>query len=271
MPLGYRIQTILVRTVAAMLRAFGLRGQVFAWQQERKRRRRAKLEARGDDRLSRPAAFGMDLRLDAVIDRDGGYFIEAGANDGYVQSNTYWLERFRGWSGLLVEAMPELADEARRNRPDAAVVQTALVPEGYGQDTIRMTFGDLMTRVSSGDGKGDAEWAAGGLQSGWRDPYEAEVPAQTLSAVLDSVGAPEVDLLSLDVEGFEPHVLAGLDLERHAPRWIAIEVHDLAEHRPPIDAALGDRYVVAGRLSPSDLLYRRTDVPAPADGLLDPV
>lgn len=36
--------------------------------------------------------------------------------------------------------------------------------------------------------------------------------------------APEIDLLSLDVEGYEPEVLEGLDLHRHAPRYMLIEM-----------------------------------------------
>jgi hypothetical protein len=89
------------------------------------------------------------------------------------------------------------------------------------------------------------------------------VPARTLSSLLDEVGAPEVDLLSLDVEGYEPHVLAGLDLERHAPRYVLVEIRDPATGRPPIEAVLGERYSVAEQLSPYDLLYARADVERP--------
>lgn len=36
----------------------------------------------------------------------GGFFLEAGALDGYYQSNTFFLERDLGWTGLLVEPNP---------------------------------------------------------------------------------------------------------------------------------------------------------------------
>ncbi len=66
------------------------------------------------------------------------------------------------------------------------------------------------------------------------------------------------------MEGFEPQALAGLDLDRHAPRWIAVEAHDLDAGRRALEAVLGERYVLDRTLSPVDLLFRRTDVPAPA-------
>jgi FkbM family methyltransferase len=238
------------------LKRVGQRERVLALLWERRRRQRLRAEAQGSDRLSRPAAFGMDRRLDEIIDRDGGFFIEAGANDGYMQSNTYWLERFRGWRGLLVEPMPELAEQARRNRPDSTVMQCALVPEGHA-GPVRMRFGDLMSTVV---GVHDAEWAAGGLSYGWRESYELDVDGRTLSALLDEIGVGEIDLLSLDIEGYEVPALNGLDLTRHAPRYVLIEIHDRDRNRPPVDAMLGERYVEHGWLSHNDLLYVRRDV-----------
>ena len=73
-----------------------------------------------------------------------------------------------------------------------------------------------------------------------------------------STGAPEVDLLSLDVEGYEAEVLAGLDLDRHAPRMIVVEV-DLRAEAERVQAVLGGRYRPPERLSPVDLLFTRAD------------
>ena len=206
----------------------------------------------------------MDIHLDRIIDRDRGFFVEAGGFDGFTQSNTYYLERFRGWRGILVEPMPELAALARSNRPKATVLRYALVSPDHRDDTVEMEFGDLMTAVS---GLHDPDWAAGGLVLGWRDRRTERVPARTLSGLPDQAGSPDVDLLSLDVEGYEATALAGLDLSRHAPAWILVEMHDLTAGRAAIGAVLGDRYVEHVQLSPLDVLYRRQDVSAAAGAL----
>ncbi|HEY4095215.1 MAG TPA: FkbM family methyltransferase [Baekduia sp.] len=258
LPPRLRAEIALARAATTLLRVTGQREHVLQWRIERARRTRH--AAGADSPLVHPALHDMDRKLDAIIDRDGGFFVEAGGNDGYTQSNTYWLERFRGWNGLLVEPMEELATLCRQERPDATVVRAALVPTAQDGGTVRMRFADLMSTVA--DVHEDASRTRMGTIQGWRDPYEADVPARALSSILDEIDAPEVDLLSLDVEGFEPSVLAGLDLTRHAPRWILVEVHDEADDRPPIDAILGDRYVLHDRLSPLDLLYRRADVAA---------
>jgi FkbM family methyltransferase len=266
-PLRTRVQIAAERTLTRALKATGQRDRVIAARKSRERRARLAAEAAGDHSLSHPALHDLDRKLDAIIDRDGGFFIEAGANDGVTQSNTYWLERFRQWRGLLVEPMAELHAEAVVNRPEATVVQAALVPLDQDGATVRMHFGELMSVVdgSRGAAGAEADWVAPGLVLGWRDGYTADVPARSLSSLLDEVGVPaEIDLLSLDVEGYEPQVLQGLDLARHAPRWILVEVHDVERGRAPVEAVLGDHYVLHGALSPLDLLYRRADVPAPA-------
>jgi FkbM family methyltransferase len=241
------------------LRFDPVRARYLRRQRARRRARRRALEAQGDDSLSHPSLHDIDRKLDRHIDRDGGFFVEAGANDGFEQSNTYWLERFRGWNGLLIEPIPELFREALVERPDALAFNCALVPFDYRADTVRMRHGGLMSIVSGSHGSEEADraYVEPAFSLRMDSEYETEVPAWTLSAILDEVDAPEVDLLSLDVEGFEASVLRGIDLARHAPRFILVEIHDMANGRPVIDRLLGERYESVDQLSPIDILYRR--------------
>lgn len=264
LPMRLRVQFRITQVVTRVLRVFGLREPAIRLLSAARRTLRQTFERFGSSRYSCPALHGMDRKLDRIIDRDDGFFVEAGSHDGFTQSNTYYLERFRGWSGVLVEPMRELAEEARRNRPRARIFNCALVPFDHPDTEVVMNFGDLFSNVDRNH-LAEASWAANGLVLGWRDPRKERVPARPLSAVLDDAGASRVDLLSLDVEGYEAEVLQGLDFSRHAPTWILIEMHDLAQGRARIGAVLGDRYVEHSQLSPLDVLYRRADVPAPRD------
>jgi FkbM family methyltransferase len=218
-------------------------------------------ERRGDDRLSRPALHDMERSLERHLPQ-GGFFVEAGAFDGYIQSNTYWLERFAGWHGLLVEPIPELYREAVRNRPGSRVVNCALVPPDASGQLVRMRYAGTMSIVAGARGGGDQDEAY--LRSAFaipEEPYEVEVPGRTLTELLDEAGAPGVDLLSLDLEGYEAQALLGLDLERPAPRFILVEIQDVAAERA-VAAVLGNRYDELERLSPMDVLFaRRVDRP----------
>jgi FkbM family methyltransferase len=253
---GWRTQV--VRGVAAL--PAPVRQRVWQGRRVLARSRRRALEAKGDFSASRPALLDLDAKLAQHLDLDWGFFVEAGANDGFDQSNTYFLERARGWRGVLVEPVPALFEEARRERPSARVFNCALVAEDHPGETVTLRYGGLMTTVAGfrDSAEDDHAWVAAAHEVAQEEPeHEFTVQARTLTSVLDEANAPEIDLLSLDVEGFEPQVLKGLDLSRHAPRFVLVEIRDMATGRAPVEAELGDRYEPVEALTPYDMLYRR--------------
>lgn len=190
--------------------------------------------ALGIERWTYTGLNGLDRRLIAYIapDRDGT-FIELGANDGLQQSNTLVLERKFGWRGLLIEPVSTLAAECRRNRPTATVVSAIVSSPANRGKVLYIGDDDLRGRI------GDT-----GVIS----------VSTTLSDILSGSGwdAP-VDLLSIDVEGHELEVLAGLDLQAHGPRFILIETacpEDVVER-------LASHYLSPVRLSHHDYLFER--------------
>jgi FkbM family methyltransferase len=213
-------------------------------------------EAFGNDRYSRFALNDLDRKLRMYLDFRGGFFIEAGANDGLRQSNTYWLERFRAWRGGLIEGIPELAQACRRNRPKAMVYNAALVGDDRVREVTMKTAG-LMSIVVGAFGSEPADLAhveRGVAVQGGPDSVsvrEVRVPARTLTAILSELGAGSIDLLSLDVEGFELEALRGLDLERFRPRFVLVEARSVAE----VDELLAHHYRRIDQLSYHDYLY----------------
>lgn len=211
--------------------------------------RRRLFEAVGADRYSRPAHDGLDLLLAPYLP-SVGTFVEAGANDGYTWSNTYYLERFRGWNGVLIEGIPTLAEECRRLRRRSQVYNCALVDSHFADDHVTMTYSDLCSLIEGSEQELERE-----LLSRPETPFAVRVPARTLSDVLDEAGVSHIDFLSLDLEGFEAPALRGLDLDRHRPTWMLIEV-DHGEGRAAVEEALGARYDAAAELTAADVLYR---------------
>jgi FkbM family methyltransferase len=219
--------------------------------------RRGVFELLGLSRYSRPALHGIDRKLERYLAFDAGYFVEAGANDGYTQSNTYYLERFRKWRGVLVEPLPALFERCRRERPRSRVFRCALVAGDYEAGTASMLAANLtsLVRGAQKSPEADEEHCRAGARIQDTLVSEFEVPARTLTSVLDEAGAGRVDFLSLDVEGYELQALNGLDIERFRPRFVLVE----ARFRDEIDRRLNPYYDAVDELTHHDVLYRWKD------------
>src|SRR5581483_6025175 len=141
-----------------------------------------------------------------------GFFLEAGANHPTVNSQT-WLFEQNGWKGILVEPIAAKYELIRRERPGSRVVHLALgAPEQRGRASFQVAAGN--------DGVSSLQ-----LKDGLAVEHVEEVDLRTLDEVLAEAGNPKLDLVSIDVEGFELEVLRGFTLERHRPAVLVIEDH----------------------------------------------
>lgn len=217
-------------------------------------------ELAGSDRHSRPSLHGIEDRLDTLLDHPG-FFVEAGAFNGFDQSNTYWLERFRGWRGLLVEPLPREAKRARDVRRRETVVSScALGPPELDGQTVTIRYAGLMSITSRAmdDSQAAKHIDAGVEVQGLSGTFEVEVLCRTLTGVLEAAGAPRhIGLLSLDVEGFEVSVLRGLDVSRFRPQFVMVE----SKHSPDLDGQLRSMGFSCADpdFTPNDVLYRMDD------------
>jgi len=150
-----------------------------------------------------------------------GYFVEVGANEPQWGSQTWQFEQ-AGWTGVLVEPQPDLAERLRRMRRAHVVAAACSSPANAGTR--------LKLHLSGPHSSLNRDLvAAGAVATGAID-----VPARTLDDILEEANAPTpIDFMSIDVEGHEIEVLRGFDLARWRPRLLLIEDHvaNLATHR----------------------------------------
>ncbi len=212
--------------------------------------RRTLFETVGSDRYSFSALDGLDRALGKYLDFRDGTFIECGANDGITYSNTYWLERFRGWRGVLIEALPEKARSCAKNRPAARVFNTALVAAD-GISTIKIVAANMMSYVPGSFSSQDNE-ASHRFHAAVHEPVltEIEVPARTLASIFEELKLGRVDVFSLDVEGYEVEVLRGMNVQKNRPRHILVETKKL----DAVLAVLDQMYSLVAKLSHHDYL-----------------
>lgn len=211
---------------------------------------RTLVERRGVWQVARRRYEWLGPYLISVSD---GFFVEAGANDGISQSNTLFLEK-DGWKGLLIEPIPGLAARCRASCR-AVVEECALVPPEPAGQKIGITYANLMSVVdgvgSADERKAHFEAARGFLRAG--EPMNhLEVPGRTLNEIFEAHRVHQIDLLCLDLEGYEAPALRGLDFRRYSPRFLLIE----ARFEADVEHVLGSDYEIIARDGEWDILYR---------------
>jgi FkbM family methyltransferase len=160
--------------------------------------------------------FGEDRALREIFgERTEGYCVEVGAYDGQTGSASYLFEK-RGWQCLLVEPIPALVEQIRERRACTVVNCAASDKEGTASFFVAENFEEMSTLDLTPD---RLEWITevGGSVK------EITVRTATLDSLLAEAGFPEVQFITIDVEGHEMDVLKGFTLEKYRPRIVIIE------------------------------------------------
>jgi FkbM family methyltransferase len=165
------------------------------------------------------AQDGEDLWLDGYFGgKQHGFFVEVGAYDGIVLSNTYFFGQ-AGWRGILVEPNPSKARLCRANRPESRVFECAAVAPETPADVelLDVLDGEVYSTLVP------SEFNLERLREFGLSSRNVCVPARTLDSILEEAAAPAIDFVSIDVEGAELGVLQGFDIARWHPRLVMIE------------------------------------------------
>ena len=142
-----------------------------------------------------------------------GFYVELGAHDGLFQSNTAFLEFEREWSGVLIEPSPNVFEQCKMNRPNSQCFSYVCVDSEFPDEYVEGDFNG--SPMSSVDGKR------------CNSNNTIRVHAKPLSMILDEANVSQpIDLLSLDVEGYELNVLKGICFTKHRPQYMLIEIYN---------------------------------------------
>ena len=200
---------------------------------------------------------GQDRFIDQDIfgGKTGGVFVDIGGHDGVTGSNTWFLEKFRNWTGLCVEAAPTQFASMTRHRSVECL--NVAVSDFEGEATfLEITrgfhqMGGLVEDLRPGvrdvvDGSADNQGR------------EISVPVTTFGKIAAERSLRYVDYCSVDVEGTELKVLNGIDFDYTEIQVISVEnPPPLSENFDRIRSFMSDRnYRLAATFGPDDIFVK---------------
>ena len=163
------------------------------------------------------AYHNLDKKLLKYIGYENGFYIDCGANDGVNQSTTWYFEKYLNWHGILIEPVPTVYDELKKNRSkNNYFYNYALVSKNYNQNEINFAFNAE-----------DSLQAKNILNANVLKKNEKiiAVKCKTLENIINNnINIPKsIDFFSLDTEGYEFEVLEGINFKSVKFKYILVE------------------------------------------------
>jgi FkbM family methyltransferase len=189
-----------------------------------------------------PSQIGQDRWVSQSVFPDvrDGYFLDVGSADGFVDSNTWALER-SGWTGVCVDPFPKNMQGRK------CQMLTEVVGSVAGQKVTFLQAGNI-GGVADHLGRWKGEAAAA---------KPVELVTVTLDDILRRVNAPHlIHYLSLDIEGAELDALRGFPFDRHSIGAMTIEHNYEEPKRSAIEQLLRERGYERVRTWQQDDFYR---------------
>jgi len=158
----------------------------------------------------------QDLFVDWMLKKKNGIFIEFGACDGVYFSNTYYLEKYKGWSGILLEPAKSWHNNIKINRPNC-VIDFRCVSDETGNE---VTFYE------------NADPALSSLNNNFFFDNSYKVKTISLNDVFSeyeqkllkkSNEIDSIDFISIDTEGTEYEILKKFNFKKYSPKIIIVE------------------------------------------------
>ena len=179
---------------------------------------------------------GEDMILRNLFSKiQDGFYVDVGAYHPTIGSNTYFLQRFKGWRGINIEPNPEQIHLFKKARPNDINLNVGISTKSEklnyyilkkGASTMNSFSLDFLKKI------------------GLENSIEKTVEVQTrpLQDVLKEhlPDNKSIDLLDIDVEGFDLEVLQSNDWDKYRPKSVMVEIDVDGFETSPVDKFLRD-------------------------------
>lgn len=147
-----------------------------------------------------------------------GFFVDLACADGMTINNSFFLESFLGWNGILFEPNPIYKNKIQKFRKSKLI--TDCVTDRVGEKVSFRIDNEMLGGIISKETDNNERIRGNELKKA----KIIEIKTTTLENELDKIGAPKlIDFLSLDIEGAEWLALKSFPFDKYKFRCMAIE------------------------------------------------
>jgi FkbM family methyltransferase len=163
------------------------------------------------------AQEGEDLVVDRLLEgKKNGFYVEVGCHHPFRFSNTYMFYK-KGWRGICIDPLPGTKELFYATRPRDFVIEVGVGEQGgtliyymFNEPALN-TFDSVV--ANSRDGI-----------KGFKIIKQQLIEVRRLDEILTSIpNIPAIDIMSVDVEGFDLQTLKSNDWKKFRPKIVIAE------------------------------------------------
>lgn len=192
----------------------------------------------------------QDLVRNFFHNKKAGFYVDVGANDPVIESQTYHLEAM-GWDGLLVEPLTEYCEKLKEKRKGRVIQLACSAPENHNK---------VLRLLAAG---GHSTLNENPIALGTESDQYVEVTCKTLDSILEENHVKKgFDFISIDIEGHEIEMFKGFSLRKWLPTLVLLEDHVTTHEKHHFMTSNGYQLIMRTGLNswyvPQSLGYRLT-------------
>jgi FkbM family methyltransferase len=175
--------------------------------------------------------------------KQNGFFLDIGANDGISCSNTFFLEKERGWSGICIEPIPDVFNQLNSIRKSINFNVCISEEEGFvnfrrvhGTSEMLSGIVEFMTPDHIKRIKEECDLSNGSFE-------DIKLESRNINSILESNNVNKIDFLSIDTEGAEFTIIKTIDFDKICITFLSVENNDSSEEIRKYLKSKGYKYI----------------------------
>ena len=172
-----------------------------------------------------PSQYGQDkyLHENYFKDKKDGIFLDIGAYDGVVFSNTYFFEKEMGWTGICVEPNPKVFTKLEKNRSCTLLNYAVSLGDGE-KDFLQLSgYSEQLSGLVESCSKKHITRIHRELKSKGGEQEVISVKTTSVNNILSLNNIDHIDYCSIDTEGNEFNILRSIDFSKYMIDFFTIE------------------------------------------------
>jgi FkbM family methyltransferase len=167
------------------------------------------------------SADGEDVILKKFFSGiETGFYVDLGAHNYIDGSNTYYFY-LQGWKGICVDPLPGLKKKFKKKRPKDIFLDNAIVPNSFNKQVADFYFFEDFP-----DNSTVSKNRIDDLTNSFERSSSKVMQVRAISVssfIKNYIGTKEINLLNIDIEGGEFHILSDFMKEKIFPWVICVE------------------------------------------------